>query len=214
LGSLPLVFAARMGYWLAMMTADERQEATALIDFWFGAPRSPSRFQQRPVWFKPDPAFDAQLRAQFGALRERAAAGGCAEWMLEAEPCLALILRLDQLPRNLFRGSAQAFATDAQARAAARAALARGFDRSLPAAWRQFIYLPFEHSEELADQELSVKLAAALARDPGFAETLDYAERHRAIIARFGRFPHRNAALGRKSTAEEEAFLKEPNSSF
>ncbi len=147
-------------------------------------------------------------------MRERAAAGRCADWALEAEPCLALILLLDQLPRNLFRGSAKAFATDAQAREAARAALARGFDRSLPASWRQFIYLPFEHSEDLADQDLSVKLATALARDPAFARALDYAERHRAIIARFGRFPHRNAALGRVSTAEEEAFLKEPGSSF
>jgi uncharacterized protein (DUF924 family) len=197
-----------------MMTAVERTEATALIDFWFGPPRSPTRFGQRAVWFKVDPAFDLQLRDQFGALRERAAAGDCAEWMLEAEPCLALILLLDQLPRNLFRGRAQAFATDAMAREAARAALARGFDRSLPASWRQFIYLPFEHCEELADQELSVKLAAQLARDPSFARTLDYAERHHVIIARFGRFPHRNAVLGRISTAEEEAFLKEPNSSF
>ena len=197
-----------------MMTADERDEATALIDFWFGPPRSPTRFQQREVWFKVDPAFDHQCGERFGPMREHAAAGRCADWALEAEPCLALSLLLDQLPRNLFRGSAKAFATDGQAREAARAALARGFDRSLPASWRQFIYLPFEHSEELADQELSVKLATALARDPAFARTLDYAERHRAIIARFGRFPHRNAALGRVSTAEEEAFLKEPGSSF
>jgi uncharacterized protein (DUF924 family) len=197
-----------------MMTAAERQEATALIDFWFGPPRSPSRFQQRDVWFKADPAFDAQCREQFETLRERAAAGDCADWALEAEPCLALILLLDQFPRNLFRGTAQAFATDAQAREAARVALGRGFDRSLPASWRQFIYLPFEHSEALADQALSVKLAAALARDPAFAHTLDYAQRHQVIVARFGRFPHRNAALGRTSTPEEETFLKEPNSSF
>jgi uncharacterized protein (DUF924 family) len=197
-----------------MMTAVERTEATALVDFWFGPPRSPTRFGQRDVWFKGDPAFDQQIRDQFGALRARAAAGDCADWVLEAEPCLALILMLDQLPRNLFRGQAQAFATDSMARDAARAALSRGFDRSLPASWRQFIYLPFEHSEDLADQELSVKLAAGLARDPAFAGTLDYARRHQAIIARFGRFPHRNAALGRKSTAEEEAFLKEPGSSF
>lgn len=212
--SLPLVFAGAMGYWVGMMTAAERQEATALIDFWFGPPRSPSRFQQREIWFKVDPAFDAQCRAQFGALRERAATGDCADWALEAEPCLALILLLDQFPRNLFRGTAQAFATDASAQQAARAALGRGFDRSLPACWRQFIYLPFEHSEDLADQELSVRLAAGLARDPAFARALDYAQRHQAIVARFGRFPHRNAALGRTSTPEEEAFLKEPNSSF
>ena len=196
------------------MTADERNEATALIDFWFGPPRSPTRFQQRDVWFKVDPAFDRQCRDGFESLRQRAAAGGCADWAREAEPCLALILLFDQLPRNLFRGRAEAFATDPQARETARAALSRGFDRSLPATWRQFIYLPFEHSEELADQELSVKLAAGLARDPAFASALDYAQRHHAIIARFGHFPHRNAALGRASTPEEEAFLKEPGSSF
>lgn len=197
-----------------MMTAAERDEATALIDFWFGPPRSPTRFQQRAVWFRLDPKFDAQLRDRFGALRQRAAAGDCADWALEAEPCLALILLLDQLPRNLLRGTAEAFASDAAARAAARTALARGFDRSLPGAWRQFIYLPFEHSEDLADQELSMKLYAALARDPAFAGAFDYAQRHHAIIARFGRFPHRNAALGRASTAEEKAFLTEPGSSF
>lgn len=212
--SLPLVFAGTMGYWVGMMTAAERQEATALIDFWFGPPRSPSRFQPRDIWFKTDPAFDAQCREKFGVLRERAADGDCADWALEAEPCLALVLLLDQFPRNLFRGSAKAFATDASAREAARLALGRGFDRSLPATWRQFIYLPFEHSEDLADQELSVRLAAGLARDPAFARALDYAQRHQAIVARFGRFPHRNAALGRTSTPEEEAFLKEPNSSF
>jgi uncharacterized protein (DUF924 family) len=197
-----------------MMTADERKDATALIDFWFGPPRSPGRFQERAVWFKVDPGFDAQLRDHFGALRQRAASGHGADWLLEAEPCLALILLLDQLPRNLFRGRAEAFASDAAAREAARAALARGFDRSLPATWRQFIYLPLEHSEDIADQELSVKLASGLARDPAFAGALDYARRHHAIIARFGRFPHRNGALGRSSTAEELAFLNEPGSSF
>jgi len=196
------------------MTPAERLDAAALLDFWFGPPGTPERFASRDVWYRADPAFDAELRARFGALQQRAAARGCDHWSEEAEPCLALILLLDQLPRNLFRGRAEAFACDAQARAAARAALARGFDRSLPACWRQFVYLPFEHSENLADQELSLQLATALARDPAFAYFLDYAQRHHAIIARFGRFPHRNAALGRSSTAAEEAFLKEPGSSF
>lgn len=196
------------------MTERERAEASALIDFWFGPPGSPVRFQHRAVWFKADPAFDAELRRRFLRLQQGAASGDCAEWALEAEPCLALVLLLDQLPRNLYRGTAAAFGCDAMARAAARGALARGFDRSLPTSWRLFIYLPFEHSEEIEDQERSVALVAALARDPAFAEMLDYAKRHRDIIARFGRFPHRNAALGRASTAEEEAFLKTPNSSF
>ena len=196
------------------MTAAERDEATALIDFWFRPPRSPGRFQQRAVWFKVDPGFDTELRTRFAALQRRAADGSCADWALEAEPCLTLILLLDQLPRNLFRGSAQAFASDPLAREAAREALKRGFDRSLPASWRQFIYLPFEHSEALADQELCVKLMTGLARDPACAGMLDFAQRHHAIIARFGRFPHRNAVLGRPSTPEEEVFLKEPGSSF
>jgi uncharacterized protein (DUF924 family) len=197
-----------------MMTADERDDATALIDFWFGPPRSPTRFKQRDVWFQVDPVFDGQLRDRFGALQARAAMGRCARWIGEAEPCLALVLLFDQLPRNLFRGTAQAFATDTLARTTAKSAIQHGFDRSLPAAWRQFLYLPFGHSEHPGDQTVSVTLATALARDPAFAEALDFAQRHQAIIARFGRFPHRNAALGRVSTPEEEAFLKEPGSSF
>lgn len=197
-----------------MISDVERNEIAALIDFWFGPPQSAERFSQRDLWFVVNPEFDEALRQRFQALQRRAAQGGCADWTREAEPCLALILLLDQLPRNLYRGTAEAFATDAEARAAARIALQRGFDRSLPASWRTFIYLPFEHSEDLADQELSLTLFGALARDPDFARGEDYAKRHHAIIARFGRFPHRNEALGRASTPEEVAFLKEPNSSF
>jgi len=197
-----------------MMTDGKRSEAAALIDFWFGPPGSAERAAQRGIWFKTDPAFDSALRQRFLPLQQRAAAGACAHWMEEPEPCLALILLLDQLPRNLYRGKAEAFATDAMARAAAQAALSRHFDRGLPAIWRQFIYLPFEHSETLADQERSVELFAALAQDPAFAGSLDYAKRHRDIIARFGRFPHRNRTLGRVSSASEEQFLKEPNSAF
>jgi uncharacterized protein (DUF924 family) len=197
-----------------MMTAAERDEASALIDFWFGPPRSETRFQQRDIWFEINPAFDTSLRERFGTLQSRAAAGECDGWAAEAEPCLALVLLLDQLPRNLFRDTAQAFATDPQARATAKSAIQRGFDRSLPAAWRQFFYLPFEHSESPADQKVSVTLMAMLARDPAFAEALDYAQRHQAIIARFSRFPHRNVALGRASTPDEETFLVQPGSSF
>jgi uncharacterized protein (DUF924 family) len=199
---------------LGMISDVERNEIAALIDFWFGPPQSAERFSQRKLWFEVSVEFDEALRQRFQPLHLRAAQGGCAPWAREAEPCLALILLLDQLPRNLYRGTAQAFVTDAEARAAARLALQRGFDRSLPASWRTFIYLPFEHSEDLADQELSLTLFGALARDPDFARGEDYAKHHHAIIARFGRFPHRNKALGRASSAAEEAFLKEPNSSF
>lgn len=197
-----------------MVTDAEQSEITALIDFWFGPPDLAERFKPHAAWFKLDPEFDEALRRRFQPLQRRAAAGGCADWALKAEPCLALILLLDQLPRNLYRGQAEAFATDAMAREAAQKALSRGFDRSLPSAWRQFIYLPFEHSENLADQEMSVALFKTLAHDPAMASGVDYALRHYAIIARFGRFPHRNRALGRASSAAEEEFLKEPNSSF
>ena len=196
------------------MAAIDPSEATALIDFWFGAPNSAERFKPREIWFKRDDAFDNELRRHFLPLQQRATAGDCAAWARAAEPCLALIIALDQLPRNLFRDSAEAFATDAMAREAADNALQRGFDRSLPAVCRSFVYLPFEHSESLADQERSLALYTALAKDPAFESSLDYAKRHHAIIARFGRFLHRNRALGRSSTAEEEAFLKEPGSSF
>src|SRR5271155_2714261 len=121
-----------------MMTDTERRDSTALIDFWFGPPGAPERFEQRAIWFKTDPEFDGALRRRFLALQQLAASGAGADWALEAEPALALILVLDQLPRNLYRGTAQAFATDALARAAAQSALARGFDRALPAVWRQF----------------------------------------------------------------------------
>jgi uncharacterized protein (DUF924 family) len=197
-----------------MITAAERSEVRALIDFWFGPPQSAERFKPHSVWFKVDPEFDNALRDRFQPLQRRAASGGCAEWVLEAEPCLALILLLDQLPRNLYRGRPEAFATDGLAREAAREALSRGYDRSLPPTWRSFIYLPFEHSEDLADQAISLALFGALARDPLMVSSADYAQRHHAIIARFGRFPHRNRALGRISTPEEEDFLKEPDSSF
>ena len=123
---------------------------------------------------------------------------------------MALVILLDQFPRNLFRGQARAFAGDARALALAKRAVAAGLDEAMPRAHRLFLYMPFEHSEDLADQETCIERMTAL----GSAGYLDYARRHRDIIARFGRFPHRNAALGRDSTAEEIAFLKEPGSSF
>jgi len=197
-----------------MIATEERRRIAALIDFWFGPPGAPERFNYHPAWFKADPAFDAGLRERFLLDQQRAAAGACDHWTGEAEPCLALVLLLDQLPRNLYRGTAQAYACDKPAREAARRALSQGFDRSLPQIWRHFLYLPFEHSEALADQELSVRLFAALTANPDNEHALDYARRHRDIIARFGRFPHRNRILGRISSREEEAFLTEPGSSF
>jgi uncharacterized protein (DUF924 family) len=193
--------------------ADPRRAQT-LLEFWFGAPDDPARDRWRSVWFKTDPAFDAALCERFGADQERAAAGDYDGWIVAPDTALALVLLLDQLPRNLYRGTAAAYATDAKARQMARAALERGHDQVLAPVRRLFLYLPFEHSEDLADQALSVRLFEALPPVPGADEILWYVQRHYEIIARFGRFPHRNATLGRASTAAELDFLKEPRSGF
>ncbi len=154
------------------------------------------------AWFGADPAFDARCAA-FEAAHHRAARGELSDWAETAEGALALVLLLDQMPRNLYRRSPHAYATDGLARRQAEAALAAGFDEATPPDLRLFFYLPFEHSEDLRDQERAVALIAAL----GDEKTLAYAHLHRTIIARFARFPHRNAALGRESTPEELAFL-------
>ena len=178
-------------------------EAEAVIAFWF----APGREER---WFAVDPAFDAEIRERFQPLVERAAPGGLGDWLSSPRGALALCLLLDQFPRNIWRGSPLAYACDARAREVSRVALEAGFDRLLPIAQRPFLYLPFEHSEDLADQERCV----ALMRDLDDTELLDYAQRHRDVVARFGRFPHRNAVLGRASTAEEVEFLQQPGSSF
>lgn len=166
-----------------------------LVNFWTeaGAQR----------WFAKDEAFDADLRTHFEAAHLTAARGGFADWEARAEGALALILLCDQIPRNIYRGSAHAFATDPRAREVARRAIARHFDRGYEPALRAFFYLPFEHSEDMADQDFAVALFEALGDDL----YLKYALLHRDAIARFGRFPHRNLVLGRETTHEERAFL-------
>ena len=154
-------------------------------------------------WFANDDAIDAEIREKFRDLHAAAAAGMLSEWEGDAAGALAEVIVLDQFPRNMFRGSAAAFATDPLARAAAGRAIARGFDRQVDKAERQFFYLPYMHSEALADQERCCELCLG-ADDAG---TLKYAQMHRDIIRRFGRFPHRNAVLGRITTPEEQAFL-------
>ena len=151
-------------------------------------------------WFKKLPAFDEAIRLKFEPTHHRAARGEYDAWAGSAEGCLALVILLDQFPRNLYRGSAHAFATDPKARAIARAAIEQGFDRQVEPILRDFFYLPFRHSEDLGDQDYSLALSAE-AGDPKWA-TL-----HRDIIVRFGRFPHRNQALGRQTTPEEQEFL-------
>jgi uncharacterized protein (DUF924 family) len=153
-------------------------------------------------WFEKDEAFDAEIRTRFEAAHQAAGRGEYDDWIETAEGALALLLMLDQFPRNLYRGSAHAFATDPLARKTARAAIARGHDRAVEPELRQFFYLPFEHSEDLADQDEGVALAEASG-----PEDAKWALIHRAIIAHFGRFPHRNRCLGRETTPEEQAFL-------
>jgi uncharacterized protein (DUF924 family) len=173
-----------------------------IVTFWFEA-AGPDR------WFAADPAFDAAVRARFAEATSNAARTALPA-NADARAHLARVLLLDQIPRNAWRGTPRAFAYDRLARAATAAALQHGLDRTLGKDERLFLYLPLEHSEGIADQERSVALFAALG-DP---ELLGYAVRHRDVIARFGRFPHRNATLGRPSTADELAFLATPGSSF
>lgn len=158
-------------------------------------------------WFAKDDGFDAAIRDRFLDTHFAAARGDLADWQETAEGTLALLILLDQFPRNLFRGSGHAFAADGLARAIAREALERGFDRAVEPKLRPFVYLPFEHSEDPSDQALSIQLFTAHREETGDAESLRWAIEHRDIIARFGRFPHRNAALGRTTTPEEQAYL-------
>lgn len=178
-------------------------EARQVLDFWFeeAAPE---------LWFTKNEAFDTACRARFGALYDRVAGGGCDDWRATPLGCVALVILLDQIPRNLFRGDPRTFATDAAARAVLRHALDSGFDKGLPWRHRQFLYMPLQHSEDAADQALAVELNATLDNE----EVLEFARAHKRIIDRFGRFPHRNAVLGRETTAEEAEFLTEPDSSF
>ncbi|MFO1220282.1 MAG: DUF924 family protein [Burkholderiaceae bacterium] len=186
-----------------------------MLDFWFRAPGEAEYHRPREAWFRKDDAFDAQIRARFGTLIERALAGELEDWAAHPAGAVAQIVVLDQFTRNAFRGSARAFAGDARALAAARALVASGGDRTQPGVRRQFVYLPFEHSEDLAMQDEAVRLFTQLERDePALADLVLWAGKHRDIIARFGRFPHRNAALGRVSTPEEVEFLKQPGSGF
>jgi uncharacterized protein (DUF924 family) len=158
-------------------------------------------------WFAAKRAFDEAIRLKFEPVHHAAARGQYDAWASTAEGALALLILLDQFPRNLYRRSGHAFATDPKARAVARAAIAEGFDRAVEPLLRPFFYLPFTHSEDIGDQDASVALSEALARETGDEHTAEWARIHRDIIVRFGRFPHRNPALGRKTTAEEQVFL-------
>jgi len=181
-------------------------EIRNVLEFWL-APAN------RPQWFKKEAAFDEEVRRRFEAVHERAAAGRLASWQETPEGALALLLCLDQFPRNMYRGTPRAFATDAKARLVADWAVDRGFDMSFKDEQvRLFFYLPFEHSEDLDDQHRAVELTRQrCAADP---EILRYAILHRDVIEKFGRFPHRNAILGRPNTPDEEEYLQQPGAGF
>ena len=190
-------------------------QAQEVLDFWFLPPDNPAYGQSRMEWFRKDDAFDAQIRARFGALIDAAIDGGLREWDATPYGALARLIVLDQFTRNVYRGTPRAFAGDTRALALAIALTQAGQDEQLPPMLRAFAYLPFEHAEDLAMQARAVELFQLLSQaQPGFDGMLDYAERHQEVIARFGRFPHRNAILGRASTPQELEFLRQPGSSF
>jgi uncharacterized protein (DUF924 family) len=184
--------------------------AQEVLDFWFGAPGSVQYGKPRAEWFKKSDDFDALIRGRFLSLNVRAGAGQLAPWRDSPLTLLALIIVLDQFPRNLFRDSPQAFATDTIALDCARRMTVLNWDQRLNDVQRQFCYLPFEHAEDIETQRDCLRMFRAL----GSADLLNWAQKHYDIIERFGRFPHRNAVLGRVSTPEEIEFLKQPGSRF
>ncbi len=184
-----------------------RVTADTVLEFWF-TEASPAD------WFERSDAFDAKIRERFAGALEAARAGGLDDWAATPRGCLALIILIDQFSRNLYRDSPEAWSADPTVLALTRRALEAGHDAELGKDERKFLYMPLMHSEALADQEDCVRLFRELADGDAEDISLDFAVRHRDIVARFGRFPHRNETLGRASTAEEIAFLEEPNSSF
>jgi uncharacterized protein (DUF924 family) len=192
-----------------MLADDLPERARALLDVWFGVPGDPLREERREIWFKSTPEHDAMLREMFLADYERGAAGLLADWEDAPKSALALVVLLDQIPRNIFRGTPRVYATDAMARDIAERAMTRGFDMQVPPAWRLFFYMPLHHSENIADQQRATALVATLPgrRDPEHGENRRYGLPYVDVIERFGRFPHRNAILGRESTPDEIAFL-------
>src|SRR4051812_25595160 len=184
--------------------------AGEILVFWFGE----KPHQPRDVWFRKDEAFDREIRERFAAALAAGIAGAFGEWCMSAAGALARVVLLDQLPRNAFRGTREQFAGDPGALATAIDAIDRGFDGALDAHERSFLYMPFVHSERLDMQDRAVALFAALAAETGVDAQLPWAHKHRDVIRRFGRFPHRNALLSRASTPEELQFLEQPGSRF
>ena len=181
-------------------------EPRKVLDFWFGRENEPGYGEFREEWFKKDEEFDRQVHENFLEDYERAARGGYDGWQHDPESCLALVILLDQFPRNLFRDDARTHATDDHALDISREAVQKGLDRKLEPFQRHFLYMPFMHSESLEDQQQSVALFQGLVGEGG-PDVMEFAEGHRDTVERFGRFPHRNEVLGRPSTPEEVEFL-------
>jgi uncharacterized protein (DUF924 family) len=189
-------------------------EIKEILEFWFGTPDDADYGQQRKIWFTKNSEFDQKVRSLFTSQYQQAATGQLDEWKTSPQSCLALIILLDQFPRNMFRGQPKSFATDFLALAYAQHAITQGFDQELPTFQRWFVYMPFEHSENIEHQYQSIDLFKKLSDQENLSEPLDYANRHFKVIERFGRYPHRNQILGRETTPEEAEFLKQPGSSF
>lgn len=181
---------------------DVHARARQVLDFWFAL--TPEQH------FAKSPRLDAEIRERFGPLRDLVLGSGAAGWRDDPETLVAAIILLDQFSRNIHRGTAEAFAADPLAHTLAMEAIGKGWDVTMPREWRQFVYLPLEHAEDAESQRLSVEKFTAL----GDKETLDYAHAHAGVIARFGRFPSRNAALGRESTPAEQEYLKQPGAGW
>jgi uncharacterized protein (DUF924 family) len=189
-------------------------EYQEILNFWFGKSEDINYGKPCQFWFVKSDEFDLKIRSQFSNLYDRAAAGELDNWRQQPCSCLALIIILDQFPRNIFRNSPKAFATDDRALAFAKYAIAQKFDTRLLSVQRWFIYLPFEHSEKLTEQKTSIELFNTLQDCADSKQAIDNAYRHWEIIKRFGRFPHRNQILARASTPEEINFLQQSDSSF
>jgi uncharacterized protein (DUF924 family) len=191
----------------------DRARSDEVLDFWFGREGGPGYGGFREEWFTKNPEFDAEVLSRFGDLYEEAAAGDLDGWRDDARSCLALVIVLDQFPRNMFRGDPNTYAADPKAQETAEYAVDHALDRELPEFQRAFLYMPFMHSEDLDHQRRAIELFGTL-QEWGGADPTHYAVLHMRIVERFGRFPHRNEILGRQTTPEEAEFLKEPGSSF
>ena len=180
--------------------------STDVLTFWFGDTDLSREMERRDIWFRSTPEFDAELAERYGEVHERAGGGAYDHFVENPADCLALALLLDQVPRNIYRATPRAFGTDAKAREVARIALDLGHDQGIANWHKMFLYLPFEHSENLADQDRACALYEPLGEERSYEAALA----HREAIRKFGRSPHRNGFLGRANTAEEEAYLEDP----